>query len=382
MEPEDELEQRFFRAQAALERGNWPGARRDFEILVLDAPGFAPAWDGLGRCHAAEDNLPQAEECFRRAVRADRGSWAARYHWGQALQAAGRVRDAARLYREALRIAPEERCLHYAMGQVYLELGEPREALFSLRAALEKRERGVSDAEVYIAIGGAEAERGDLQAADEAFQQACLLEPNNPRVLLKWATLSLRAGDLPGAERLARRAEALDHRSFRPRTLLAALAWERRDWAAADAAITGVEAMPQGARLAAALEAETARRRGDPERAREKALEVLRLEGSAEDGAVSRALATLRALREPAEGLQGFRLVLEVDWGTQVYYRRFVALAPDEPSAAWYAAEVQDSLDGAPWRVAEIESFDHEDPAAPGIYELSLGRALFPKPPA
>jgi hypothetical protein len=97
---------------------------------------------------------------------------------------------------------------------------------------------------------------------------------------------------------------------------------------------------------------------------------------------VSRALATLRALREPAEGLQGFRLVLEVDCGTQVYYRRFVALAPDEPSAAWYAAELQDSLDAAPWRVAEIESFDHEGPAAPGIYELSLGRALFPKPPA
>lgn len=381
MEPDDDLEQRFYRASAALERGDWDAARRDFEILVMDAPHFAPAWDGLARCHAAQDDLIQAEECFRKAVRADRGSWTPRYHWGQALQNAGRVRDAARLYREALRLAPDERCLHFVLGQVYMELGEPEEALFSFRAALEKREREVTDAAVYLAIGAAEAERGDLEAAEAAIQQACLLDPGNPKVLYEWASLSLRAGDLEGAEGLARRAAAVDRRSFLPRALLVTLAWSRCDWEGAAAEIEALRAMPGRERLATALEAESARRRGDPEAARAKALAVLGMPGMEDDGAVNRALATLRGLREPEQGLRGFRLVLEMDCGARVYYRRFVVLAPDEVAATRFAVELQDALDRAPWRLVESETFDHEGTAAPGVYELSLNRTLFPKSP-
>ncbi len=376
---EEDLEQRYFRALAALERGNLPVARREFDILVLDAPEFAPAWDGLGRCFDAEGELAKAEECFRRAIRLDRGNWPSRCHWAAALRRAGRVQDACRRLREAARVAPRERRIHYELGRCLTETGELEEAVRVLRAALEHPEREVRDAQIHVALGAAEAERGSVEAAEAAFERACLLAPDDPEVYYQWALLAAESGDAANAERLANRARALDRRSLRSFVLLVRIALRVGEWERADTRIRELEGQPGGRLLALALRAELASRRGEAEAARALALDTLREEAAPNDPAAGIALAVLRQPREPEAGLHGFRLLLEIDCGAEVYYRPYVVLAADEEQARWLVAEMQDELDASPWQVLEGESFDHEGEAAPGVYQVNLRRVMFPR---
>lgn len=376
---EEELAECYFRGVSALERGDITRARRELDVLVLDAPRFAPAWDALARCHEAEGDLRRAEECFRRAMRLDRGNWLSRYHWALALHRSGRHAEACRWLRSAQALAPAERKVSLRLGQCLVELGEVEKGLRVLQAALEQPEREVRDSEVHLAIAAAELDRGDLEAADAACERACLLSPDDPEVYHQWALVSAQAGDLAAAERLARRTEALDRRSLRAPLLLVELALQSGDWIRAGERIQALAAREDGRRLSVALSAELARRQGRVAEAHALALDTLRHPGPSQDAAVDRALATLRQLHEAEPDPQGFRLVVEVDCGLETYYRPYVVLAQSEDEALAYVAELQDELDPHPWQLLESETFDHQGEALPGVYQLQLKRVLFPK---
>ena len=382
---DEEIGTRYFRALAALERGELLLARREFECLTLDAPRFAPGWDGLGRCHDAEGDPLRAGECYRRAIRMDRGNWRSRYNWGLTLHRAGDLRAAARLFREALRLAPTERLLHQALGHCLLDEGDPAGAVRCFRAALEQPERDVRDSELHVLVASAEAERGDLPAAEAACNLAALLAPDDPGVYQHWAAVSARSGDLSGADALAARAAALDPRSLRPRLLRVSLAMERRDWEAARARVRELDALPDAARLAQALRAEIALRTGDTQTARELALHALTMTGAFCDDATDRALAVLREVRGRRARCRGFRLVVEAYCDDQSYFRPYLVLAEDEPEARELVAELQDTLEASPWRVAEAENFrceaDENGEALTGVYQVLLTRVLFPREP-
>lgn len=385
-EDEEEVGTRYFRATAALQHGDLRLARREFECLTLDVPRFAPGWDGLGRCHDEEGDPLRAGECYRRAIRLDRGNWRSRYNWGRTLHRAGDLRGAARLFREAVRLAPTERLLHQALGQCRLDEGETSEAIRCFRTALEQPERDVRDADLHLLVATAEAERGDLPAAETACSLAALLAPDDPGVYQHWAAVSARAGDFTGADALAARAAALDPRSRRPRLLRASLAMERQDWEAAGARVRELDALPDAARLAQALRAEIALRSGDVATARERALGALTMSGALCDDATDRALAVLREVRGRRARCQGFRLVVEAYCDDQSYFRPYLVLAEDEPEARELVAELQGTLEASPWRVAEAENFrceaDEKGEALTGVYQVLLTRVLFPREPS
>jgi tetratricopeptide (TPR) repeat protein len=378
---EDDLEHRYLAATAALERGDVEMARRHFEVILADAPEFAPAWDGLGNCYEAEDDLKKAGDCFRKAMRLDRHGWRSRYNWGVALHRAGEVDKACRWLSEAAKLAPQERRIHQRLGLCYSDLGDYEEALRCYRRALEQPERGVTDAELYVEIGNVERDRGELEAADKAYERACLFSPNDPLVYYNWAVVAARQGDPDGAERLAVRAHALDPRSTRHLLLLINLAMDAGRWEAAEKRIADLQGLPDTDRLVYALRAELARRTGNPARARALVLETLRMDGPPSDQAVDRALATLRHLDAQLARCHGFRLVLEVLSGEHSYFRPYVLLAENEDQARSIVAELQDELDDSPWRIVETETFphEHEGETLVGVYHVLLTRVLFPR---
>lgn len=376
---EEEVCGRYLSAAAALARGDVENARRDFELLVLEAPRFAPAWDGLAGCWDAEGNLKKAGEYYRRAIRVDGKNWRSRLNWGIALHRAGEIKEACRWLRAAIGLAPRERSIHQRLGACHFDLGEFEEALRCYRRALECPERDITDSELYLNVGAAEMERGELTLADEAYQKACLFAPDDPAVYHQWAVLSARQGDPENAERLALRARGLDRRSLRSLMLLVDLAVESGRWSVAQDRIEEIGKLPGGERLATALLADIARRNGDRESARELALQALGMDGPPSDHAVDTALTTLRQLNAILGQCQGYRLVVEVDCGMQVYFRPYVVLAENQEQARWFVAELQDALDTHPWRIAETELFEHEGEALAGIYQLLLTRVLFPR---
>jgi len=369
----------YLSAEAALERGDTDSARRDLQRLLLEDARFAPGWDLLGRCYEAQGELEKAGDCYRKAMRLDRRNWRSRYNWGAALHRAGHVSEAGRWLREAARLAPAERCIHRLLGLCSFDLGDYEEALASFNRALAQPERDVTDAELYVQIGNAEGERGELAAADKAYERACLLAPDDPSVYYHWAVLAARQGDADGAARLAVRARALEPRSTRATLFLVRLAIGREDFKNAEGWIDRLQETPATARLAFALRAELAWRCGAADEARVLALQSLRMEGPPSDQAIDQALATLRELRNEPGSYAGFRLLLEVDCGDESYYRPFVVLARDEARAREYVREIQDALDTGPWRVAERERFSQAGEALAGVYAVLLTRVLFPR---
>jgi tetratricopeptide (TPR) repeat protein len=379
MTTEEEFCRRYLEAAAILERGDALSARREFELLTLEAPRFAPAWDGLGSCHEREGALDRAGECYRKAMRLDRHNWHSRYHWGLALHRAGELREAIRWLREAAKLAPQERAIHRCLGLCHFDQGAYAEAIRCYRRALEQPERDVRDAELYVDIGKAESESGDFEAADKAYERACLLSPDDAAVYYHWALVTARQGALEDAERLAVRACAMDPRSLRFRLLPVRLAMDGGRWEAAEARIQELERTAGSGRLAQALRAELARERGRPEEARSLALQALAMDGPLSDHAVDSALATLRELRGLLARLHGFRLVVEVFCQEQSYFRPYVVLAENEEQAEEFVRELQDTLDPAAWEIAETEHFPHDGEALAGVYHLLLTRVLFPR---
>lgn len=376
---DEELCDSYRTALAALERGDVDRARREFELVLMEAPRFAPAWDGLAGCYDAEGDLKRAGDCYRKSMRLDRGGWRSRYNWGAALHRAGEVREACRWFSEAARRAPGERCIHHRLGQCHFDLGEYEEALRCFRRALEQPERDVRDSEIHVSIGHAEVERGDFEAAEKAYELACLLSPDDPTVYYSWALVSARQGDLSGAQRLAVRARALDSRSLRYALLPVRLAMDASEWDSAAARIDEIGALPDCARLAQALRAELARRRGRSDEARALALTALTMDGPPSDQAVDSALGTLREIRGLRVPCRGFRFVVQAEVGEQTYFRPFVVLAEDEPQAGDFVAEIQRALDPNPWWILETEYFDHDGETLAGVHHVLLTRVLFPR---
>jgi Tfp pilus assembly protein PilF len=376
-EAEEDLGLRYLAVDAALHRGEIERACREAELLLMDAPNFAPAWDALATCRAEQGDLERAGDCYRKAMRLDRRSWRIRYNWGLALHRAGALRDACRWLREAARMGPEERVVFRMLGLCHSDLSQYDEALRCFRKALELPEGEVLDSELYVRIGIAEVQREDLEAAEAAFERACLLAPDHPDVYFHWAEALARRGDLDDARRLARRARALEPKSSRSTLLLYRLALEAGEREDAERWIGALQERPETERLALALRAELALETGDREGARHWSLETLRHEGAASDPAVDRGLAVLRQLTGTVTHCDGYRLLIEAICGESSYFRPYVVLAESEERAREIVGELQEALDDCPWEVAEVETFRQPGEALTGVYNVMLSRVMF-----
>jgi tetratricopeptide (TPR) repeat protein len=375
---QDPLIRKYLAAHTELEQGAVEQALRKFEHLTLDAPEFAPGWVGLGQARAADGDLDGARPCFRRAMRLDRRGWGGEFHWGVVLHRSGSPRDARRWLTVAARKAPDDRRVLQALALCLSDLGDWKGALRALQTALSGDERFVPDAELLGNLGDLHSLRGDYGEADAAFQRACLLRPNDAGLIRRWAQAARRGGDLETAVRMARLASGLEAPEHDALVLLIELAFEREDWAGAEAALVRLEQRRGAARLSVALGAEKDRLSGQGEAALEGAVRVLQMEGAGADPAVDLALGTLRALWGRPAACRGFRLLVRAVVGDHAYYRPYVVLAPNEGEAREAVEQLQSRLDTAPWEVLEVDRIPHRSKAQSGVYQVLLSRVLLP----
>jgi Flp pilus assembly protein TadD len=111
----------------------------------------------------------------------------------------------------------------FLRGQALLDLDRNQEAAEAARGGLARNPDSVGL--LYI-LSSAEAELGNLAAAEEALLAALRIVPDLPELLGRYAVLVARAGQFEKAERLLQRAAALDPESpdvARSRTLCAYL---------------------------------------------------------------------------------------------------------------------------------------------------------------
>lgn len=211
------------------------GATEEAERLALDVLELAPARSRalrvLYEIRKAQGRHKAAVALIKRIVAVDPNSFWATNEAAVLLLSRGDVGGAARLARNAVRIAPEAPQAHYLMGMALTEAHRPAVAEYHYRRALEMANSrdptaltnfalclknqgkmaearalynealGAAPDHLHVIMGLARLEEADrdLPAAMQLLERAAAMSPDNPSVLLQRAVVLGRSGDTDAA---------------------------------------------------------------------------------------------------------------------------------------------------------------------------------------
>jgi Flp pilus assembly protein TadD len=121
-------------------------------------------------------------------------------------RAAGDVNGAAHTLSQLMLVAPDDPRVVGEYGKVMVSRGRSDDAVAFLKRAVEL---SPSDWTLYSAIGIAYDQKDDFANAKIAYDRALQLQPTSAAVLNNYAMSRMLAGDLPMAEQLIARANAV-----------------------------------------------------------------------------------------------------------------------------------------------------------------------------
>lgn len=167
-------QQIFQKAMSALNGGNEAEAASLLKDLNARYPDNFEINESLGLLYAAEHDLPSALPLMAAAVSEQPNSDAAAANLGIAYLKSGRSEDAEHELERAATLNPRNTRVQEALGQVLMELGQPRKAA-------------------------------------AAFHEALAADGNNPTLLYNAALADFGAGDPAGATSLLARMPGVEH---------------------------------------------------------------------------------------------------------------------------------------------------------------------------
>jgi len=192
-------------AIAAHQAGQLPEAERIYRQILADFPDNPDALHLLGVIAFQRGQLGDAESRIRAAIAVD--SSVALYHanLGRVLKAAGRAE--ARVYRDALKLDPDNAEALSDLAGVLLEQGQLDEAVDCCRRAL-KIDPGLKEAAFNLGLGL--KAKGDGRAALGAFDEALAVADDYADAHFEKGRLLQEAGELAPAIDAYSRAIAID----------------------------------------------------------------------------------------------------------------------------------------------------------------------------
>jgi Flp pilus assembly protein TadD len=200
-----------------LPRGESTAAKLDPRLLLQEAtmrrrlvkyPADFTAHYNLGAALQAQGRLDDAVRELREAVRLGPARATAHTTLGAALQAQGRTGEALREFRSAVRVDPAYASAHYNLGQVYLARDRPEEALPHYREAARL---APDDPEIRAQLGAALQKTGKRKEAVEQYRRALALDPAQANARFNLAQILVQEGRVQ--EGIAELEEALRHNS-------------------------------------------------------------------------------------------------------------------------------------------------------------------------
>lgn len=159
--------------------------------LIDDFPGSAYPLGLMGTLHNNYGHTVEAEEWWRKCLEREPRRADVYNVLAMAALRKGEYEKVAELMARAEAIAPNMPGVHRRYAEALLEMGRFDEAL----AAVDK-ELGISTAEsgTYILLGKIQLQRGDYEAASEAYAHARELQPLDSRPYYGLATAAARLG--------------------------------------------------------------------------------------------------------------------------------------------------------------------------------------------
>ncbi|MBI5522084.1 MAG: tetratricopeptide repeat protein [Desulfarculus sp.] len=257
-------------------QGRLREAIREYEKALLLNPQEPNVLNSLGVCYGHLGQADKALEFFQRVLVAAPQDFMAHYNLGYALMGQGRLAEARQNLEQSLTLAPDHADTLFQLGRLAQDEGRLDTALDLLARA--SRQPGCRRA-VHRHLGEALITAGRFSEAEEAFNQAVKVNPNDAAALSGLAGLYLeRKANREIALSLARRARELEPQASRHlRVLAQALAGLDRWEEAAQLLRQGVAEHASDAFLALQL-ARVEVARGQKEAAREEYRRALGLE--------------------------------------------------------------------------------------------------------
>lgn len=155
---------------------DYSSAARMWESVVERYPHHARALNNLGAAYIESGRLVEAEKYCREAVKEDPSLNVAQYNLGHALMLAGRGREAIAPLESATADAEVFPSAMLDLGTIYAGLGRLDPAISCFRRALHAQPE---NADAYFNLGNALRTKGDRAGAVAAFREVLRLRPED-----------------------------------------------------------------------------------------------------------------------------------------------------------------------------------------------------------
>ena len=111
-------------AKQYMDKGLTDSALAAFGLALEENPRLTEARVGMGQIYIDKGDYKLAEESLEAATRNDPNSFDAHYYLGLSKQLLGRVKEAIRVYLQALAIDPNYNLAREYLGEGYLQAGD------------------------------------------------------------------------------------------------------------------------------------------------------------------------------------------------------------------------------------------------------------------
>jgi tetratricopeptide (TPR) repeat protein len=145
------LNELFAKAIEQYQVGSMVRAIELYRHLVLQFPGYAPAWNNLGVALRATDKFAAAASALRRGPALndqDAGAWS---NLGNALRSVGEYEEAASAHQKSLTLDPAAGRVHYNLALVKRDMGDLDAAIVGLGEA-ESRGFGLGFDPLFLGL--------------------------------------------------------------------------------------------------------------------------------------------------------------------------------------------------------------------------------------
>ena len=218
-------------AQKAI--GKLDDAIASYRRSLRIAPDYPPSLYNLAATLRETGNLSEAEQHFRRLRELDPNDVETLFHLGGLLAARSQFVESVAVYRDALRLTPDNPYLWMALGKASEGIpGRLEESMRCLQRAVELRP---DLADAHYGLGFVQAKLGMIGAAVASYQRALELEPGAVNALNDLGNILRDEGRFDEAIALYRRALAVspDHAAVHCNLGNALLSQDRLDEAIA-----------------------------------------------------------------------------------------------------------------------------------------------------
>ena len=170
--------------ESLMSEGRLDEALQQFILAIEENPTLTPAYMGMADVYSERGEYAAAEVGYRKATELEPSNFDAQFNHGRVLQILNRLSEAIRAYVRALSIRPNDFNANLSLATAYLQIGEPRQALFYAQHAVELDTRAPAAREILGAVYSAIGRHND---AVREYQAAAELMELTPDLLLNLA---------------------------------------------------------------------------------------------------------------------------------------------------------------------------------------------------